>query len=84
MLHWLVYQQGNLRTVLIVEGSFIGATRLRADLETPGLDDHFVEGRELDDATAAKVPKDMVGRMLSEAEAEKLLERIARPGRFMT
>ncbi len=77
-LYWMVYKQRNLRTVLILEGSFQGEARLRADLETPGLDDHLVEGHELDEATAARVPKSMIGRMLTTAEAAKFLERIAR------
>ncbi len=47
-------------------------------MATPGIGAHYVEGRELDEATAARVPKSMIGRMLTTAEAAKLLERIAR------
>jgi len=54
VLHWLVDQQGNLRTVQMVEASFLGEAPLSADLQTPGLDDHFVESRELDAAKALR------------------------------
>jgi len=54
------------------------AARLRADIATPRLGLHFVEGHEFDEATAARVPKIMIGRTLNKAEAERLLGRIAR------
>ncbi len=37
MLYWLVYRQGDLPTVLIVEASDLLEARLRADIATPGL-----------------------------------------------
>ena len=51
---------------------------MRSDLASPGISAHFAEGHELDAATAAHVPKAMVGHILTTAKAEKLLERIAR------
>jgi len=76
VLHWLVYQQGGLRTVLIVEASHLLEARLRADLETPGLDDHFVEGHELNGKLAPLIPEEAIGRMMSAADAGKLIERL--------
>jgi hypothetical protein len=43
VLYWLVYRQGDVRTVVIIEASHLLEARLRADIETPRLDDHFVE-----------------------------------------
>jgi hypothetical protein len=48
--------------VLIVESAFLLGARVRADLRTPGLDDHFAEGDKLDDATALKIPSSSIGR----------------------
>jgi hypothetical protein len=36
----------------------------------------FQEGHELDDKTAKKVPKDMIGRLLSRKEATALLRKL--------
>jgi len=79
LLCWLVYRQGDTITVQIIEAYSLIEARLRADMATPGIGTHYVEGHELDEATAARVPKSMIGRMLKTAEAAKLLERIARP-----
>jgi hypothetical protein len=73
-LYWLVYSQGKYRTVLIVEDALLPGARLRADVATPGLDDHFVEGLELDDATAARIPA--TGRMMTSEQAAKIIGQI--------
>jgi hypothetical protein len=57
MLHSLVYQQRDLRTVLIIEGSHLGDARLRADVETQGLDDHFVEATSSTGPRRSESPK---------------------------
>jgi hypothetical protein len=76
VLCWLVYEQERLRTVLIVEASFIGEGRLRADVEIiPGVDVHFIEGHELGPEWDVLVPPDMIGRMLSADQARHLLDR---------
>ncbi len=78
LLCWLVYRQGNAITVQIIEAYSLIEARLRADMATLGIGAHYVEGHKLDEATAARVPKSMIGRMLTTAEAAKSLERIAR------
>jgi len=82
VLHWLVYQQGGLRTVVIVEASHLLEARLRADLETPGLDVHFVEVHELDGKLAPLIPEEAIGRMMIAADAVKLIEALAETGRL--
>ena len=77
-LYWLVYRQGKYRTVLIVEDALLPGARLRADVATPGLDDHFVEGHELDDATAARIPATAIGRMMTSEQAAKIIGQIER------
>ncbi len=78
LLYWIVYRNDELTTVQIVPAYSLMEARLRADMATPGIGAHTVEGHELDEATAARVPKSMIGRRLTTAEAAKLLERIAR------
>jgi len=77
-LYWLVYRKDDLTIVQVVQAYSLVAARLRADIATPRLGVHFVEGHELDETTAARVPKNMIDRMLNKAEAERLLGRIAR------
>jgi hypothetical protein len=62
--------------VYIAEAHDILFARLKLDIATPGLDAHFAEGHYLDQATAAKIPKHMIGRMLGQDEAAKLLARL--------
>jgi hypothetical protein len=76
MLYWLVYQQGDVRSVLIIEASSLLGARLRADVDMPGLDQHFVEGFELDGALALRIPEDTLGRMMAAADAANLIERL--------
>jgi len=77
-LYWLVYRKDDLTIVQVVQAYSLVAARLRADITTPRLGLRLVAGHELDEATAARVPKNMIGRMLNKAEAERLLGRIAR------
>jgi hypothetical protein len=76
MLYWLVYQQGGVRSVLIIEASSLLGVRLRADVDMPGLDQHFVEGHEFDGALALRIPEEALGRMMAGADAANLIERI--------
>jgi hypothetical protein len=41
-----------------------------------GLEGEFTEGHELDRKTTKQVPKAMIGRRLSQAEAKKLLAKL--------
>ena len=40
-------------------------------------DQNFTEGHELDPNTASKVPKEAIGRRLSQEEAAELLDHLA-------
>src|SRR6516164_203714 len=69
-LYWLVYRHNNQISVVIEPGASLIHTRMRAAL--PNLDEgEFTEGHELD--RKWRVPKEMVGRRLSQEEAKRLL-----------
>ena len=61
-------------SVIIQPAGHIIEARMRAMLaNVPGA---FQEGHELDDKTAKKVPKGMIGRVLSRKEATALLRKL--------
>jgi hypothetical protein len=67
-LYWLCYRHNNQISVVIEPGASIIDARLRAALN--GLDEGtFTEGHELD--RKMRVPKAMIGRRLSQAEAKR-------------
>jgi hypothetical protein len=69
---WLCYQHNNQISVVIEPGASIIHARMRAALA--GLDEgEFTEGHELD--RMWQMPKAMIGRRLSQAEAKKLLAK---------
>ena len=73
-LHWLVYRNNNQISVVIEPGASFIHARLRASLD--GLDQgEFTEGHELD--RKWRVPKEMIGRRLTQAEAKRVLARLA-------
>ena len=61
---------------MIVRAHFLIAARLKASFTVDGMDSHFVEGQELPATVAKRVPAGMVGRVLSAAEAERILDAI--------
>jgi hypothetical protein len=72
-LHWLVYRHNNQISVVIEPGASLIHARLRASLAN--LDEgEFTEGHELD--RKWRVPKEMVGRRLSQAETKRLLAKL--------
>ena len=73
-MFWLAYQTGKTRHVVIVRANFMIAARLRAALLLESSDAHFVEGHELPPAAARKVPARMIGRLLTAAGAERVVE----------
>jgi hypothetical protein len=78
-LYWLTYRSGgHVLGVIILEATDLLHARFRANLEGLDRDADFSEGHELDDERAAAVPKDMIGRMLTPAEAARLIERMER------
>ena len=73
-LYWLCYRHNNQISVVIEPGASAIDARLRAALA--GLDEgEFTEGHELDRKTERQIPKAMMGRRLSQAEAKRLLAK---------
>ena len=71
-LNWLCYRHNNQISVVIEPGASLIHARMRASLAN--LDEgEFTEGHELDRKTERQVPKAMIGRRLSQEEAERLL-----------
>jgi len=59
-LYWLVYRKDGLTIVQVVRAYSLVAARLYADIATPRLGGHFVEGHDLDETTAARVSKNTI------------------------
>lgn len=76
MLSWLTYRQDGKTCVLVEVGDVIQA-RLKGDVAHNGIDAHFVRGLILDEAHAALVPADLVGRLMTDSGGA----RAARPDR---
>jgi len=72
-LWWLTFDKP-IRVFLIEAGDLLTA-RVKASLHGAPTQD-FSQGYELDAKTAKKVPKDMVGKLLSKKEAEGLLKKL--------
>ena len=74
-LFWIVHDMNGERRVRIQEAGALIFARLHAAIG--GFKGEFVEAHALDKATAAKVPRKMIGKMLTADEAAALLDRIA-------
>ena len=74
-LFWLVHEKDGKRRILIQEGSTLIFARL--DAAMAGFDGDFIEAHRLDDKRAKKVPKKMIGRVLSPGEVSALLDRLS-------
>jgi hypothetical protein len=72
-LYWLVYRHNNQISVVIEPGASIIHARMRAALTNMN-EGTFTEGHELD--RKWRVPKEMVGRRLSQEEAKRLLAKL--------
>jgi hypothetical protein len=73
---WLSYRVNNRRCVVIQPAISLVGARMKSALSV--VDDHgFRDGHELDEKTAKRIPKEMIGRCLTMAEAIGLLERLA-------
>jgi hypothetical protein len=73
-LWWLVFSDAKAISVIIQPADHIIEARMRAMLaDVPG---KFQEGHELDAKTAKKVPKGMIGRVLSRKDATALLRKL--------
>ena len=73
-LYWLCYRHNNRTSVIVELGASVVHARMRASLA--GLDEGtFTEGHELDAKTENRVPKEMIGRRLSQDQAKRLLAK---------
>jgi hypothetical protein len=75
-LFWVAYQVNGRRCVRIERAASLILARMSTALAYPD-EGTFVEGYSLEDKMATRVPADMVGRELSQAEAQKLLTLFA-------
>lgn len=73
-LFWIVHEIDGNRSVFIQEAHFAKAAELKAAMA--GREGLCEEIHMLDDKTARKVPKNMIGRALSGKEVKVLLKRI--------
>jgi hypothetical protein len=74
-IYWLCYRHDNQVKVVIELGASIIHARMRAALA--GLEEGtFTEGHELDDKTEKQVPKEMIGKRLTQSEAKRLLGKL--------
>ena len=79
-LFWIVHEKDGKRRILIQEGSTLIFARL--DAAMAGFDGDFIGAHRLDDKRAKKVPKNMIGRLLTDREVSALLDRMSlRAGR---
>lgn len=76
-LFWLSYQGKDGVRVVIQPATSLVTARMKTALAEVG-NGLFQDGHELDAKTAARVPKNMIGRCLSSEEALQLLNRIDR------
>jgi hypothetical protein len=74
-LYWLCYRHNNQISVVIEPGASLIHARMRAALAELN-EGEFTEGHELDRKTEKLVPKDMIGRRLSQEQAKRLLAKL--------
>ena len=75
-LFWIVHEIDGKRRIFIQEAGALITARIKASIA--GFDDgEFVEAHALDAKTARKVPKKMIGRVLSPREVSALLKRLS-------
>jgi hypothetical protein len=76
-LYWLTYKRaGRLAGVAIISADTLMGARTRAAVAGLGIGALFEQGHMLDSESAAQVPADCIGRLLSRKEAAHLLEQI--------
>jgi hypothetical protein len=75
-LFWLAYRQKGIACVLILQASSLISARLKASLQIDGIDEHFTQGHQLPDGQT--LPPDMIGRLLTQAQARALVGKLER------
>jgi hypothetical protein len=71
---WLVFKQAKAVVVIIQPADDLISARMHAKLA--GVVGEFQEGHELDAKTAKKVPRTQIGKILSQAQATALLNKL--------
>jgi len=71
---WLVFDVNGERCVWLEDAPDMVQARFKATMA--GSKGSFLEGHELDRKTAKKVPNDLVGRILRNPEAMRLLKKL--------
>jgi hypothetical protein len=75
-LFWIVHERGGERRVRIQWADALVFARLRAAIG--GFKGTFLEAHRLDEKTARKIPRKMIGRALTAHEAAALIQRLRR------
>ena len=75
---WLTFRRGD---VVIVEASSLVHARMHAAQYGFGRPAHFAEGHFIDPERAARIPDNVIGRMLSPPEARQVREVLTDRGR---
>jgi len=75
-LFWIVHRDGDGPHVMVARAPALIHAKLRALIA--GLPGDYVEGHMLDAAREKRVPHALVGRPLTQAEVDRLLERLGR------
>jgi hypothetical protein len=73
LLYWMTYESPEGPVVFIQPGYELGMARLSASLA--GAPEEFKEALRLDAKTSKKVPKKMIGRLLTAKEGRALLKK---------
>jgi hypothetical protein len=73
-LYWICYRHNNQIGVVVMPAASLGHARMYAAL-TNLAEGEFTEGHQL--PSRMRVPKAMIGRRLSQEEAERLLAEFA-------
>jgi hypothetical protein len=73
-LQWLTFKHDKRIVVMIVPAHSELSARLKATYA--GQKGEFIKSYELSEAMTKKVPMNVIGRTLTAAEAEKLLEKL--------
>ena len=76
-LFWLSYRVNGRPRVVIQPATSMIYARLKAAMADLADDQNFAEGYELGPETAKKIPKEAIGRRLSQEEAAELLDHLA-------
>jgi hypothetical protein len=74
-LFWLTFDTAQGRAVWIQEAHEPSMARLKASMA--GAPEDFKEYLQLDEKTAKKIPKNLIGKTLKNAQANALLKKLA-------